>query len=129
MLWGFLKMNIIQITGLGMLIVGSPTRAFRATPATSVLLRKIPANGLEGANIAAFDTRMPMTGKVPAILRFMSRLFGYAAQSLSTRLERKGGRLAIPPEGFFVEGTEGPLKAGELERAADWARRALKSPT
>jgi len=60
-----------------------------------------------------------MTGKVPAILRFMSRLFGYAAQSLSTRLE--GGReTRDSPEGFFVEGTEGPLKAGELERAADW---------
>jgi hypothetical protein len=26
-----------------------------------------------------------------------------------------------PPEGFIVKGTEGPLEAGELERAKEWA--------
>jgi len=27
----------------------------------------------------------------------------------------------MPPEGFYVAGTEGPLKEGELERKAAWA--------
>jgi hypothetical protein len=27
----------------------------------------------------------------------------------------------VPPEGFFVPGTQSPLKEGELERAAGWA--------
>jgi hypothetical protein len=49
--------------------------------------------------------------------------FGYAAKPIADRLERKGGRLVVPPEGFFVEGTEGPLAAGELKRAAEWASR------
>ena len=31
----------------------------------------------------------------------------------------------MPPEGFFVEDTEGPLQAGELERAASWALKLL----
>ena len=26
----------------------------------------------------------------------------------------------MPPEGFYVEGKEGPLKQGELERAKEW---------
>jgi hypothetical protein len=26
------------------------------------------------------------------------------------------------PEGFFVKGTKGPLKDGEQERAASWAK-------
>lgn len=31
----------------------------------------------------------------------------------------------MPPAGFFVNGKEGPLKEGELERAAEWARQIL----
>jgi len=34
--------------------------------------------------------------------------------------------LSIPEEGFFVEGTEGPLKDGEVERAAGWAKEIVK---
>ena len=33
-----------------------------------------------------------------------------------------GGKLAAPPEGFIVLGTQGPLLDGELERAAKWAK-------
>jgi hypothetical protein len=31
-----------------------------------------------------------------------------------------------PPEGFIVKGREGPLKDGELERAAGWAKGILE---
>jgi len=34
--------------------------------------------------------------------------------------------LIIPPEGFFVEGVEGPLKEGEIEHAASWAKEIVK---
>jgi len=51
------------------------------------------------------------------------RLFGYAAKSIAGTLKKKAGELVVPPEGFFVGGTEGPLKEGELERAADWAKQ------
>jgi hypothetical protein len=55
----------------------------------------------------------------------MVKLFGYAAIPIANRLRKKGGELALPPEGFIVEGTEGPLRRGELERAADWARQLV----
>jgi hypothetical protein len=29
----------------------------------------------------------------------------------------------MPPEGFFVAGTEGPMKEGELDRAAAWVKQ------
>jgi hypothetical protein len=32
----------------------------------------------------------------------------------------------VPGEGFFVNGKEGPLKEGELERAASWAKELSK---
>jgi len=113
-----------ELAGVELLVVGSPTRGFRATPATVSFLRGIPARGLQGARVAAFDTRISMRDPgIPGILRLMVKAFGYAAKPIADQLERKGGRLAAPPEGFFVNGSEGPLKEGELERAASWARQ------
>lgn len=114
-----------QLTGLRLLIVGSPTRAFRPTPAISRLLGSIPKHGLKGVKVAAFDTRISMNDVDSRILPPLVKVFGYAAKPIADRLKKKGGELAIPPEGFFVEGSEGPLKEGELERAADWAKQII----
>lgn len=114
-----------QLTGSPLLIVGSPTRGFRPSPATSKLLKGIPKNGLKGVRVAAFDTRFPWDKieSSAAILAPLVKIFGYAAKPIADRLGKKGGELVVPPEGFFVEDTEGPLRAGELERAANWARQ------
>jgi len=111
--------------GVPLLVVGSPTRAFSATPATKKFLGSIPKSGLQGVKVAAFDTRIAVEDVDSRILPPMVKLFGYAAEPIAKRLQKKGGELAIPAEGFFVEGSEGPLKEGELERAADWARQIL----
>lgn len=115
-----------RLAGLDLLIVGSPTRAFRPTKAVTDFLRGIPPDGLKGARVAAFDTRISVEDTKSRFLRFMVRIFGYAAKPVSDKLWKKEGVLVIPPEGFFVKGSEGPLKEGELERAAEWARAAVK---
>ena len=114
-----------QLTGLNLIIVGSPTRGFRPTPAINKLLESIPKHGLKGVKVAAFDTRISMDDIDSRILPPLVRVFGYAAKPIADKLKKKEGELAIPPEGFFVEGTEGPLKVGELERAADWAKQIM----
>jgi flavodoxin len=116
-----------QVTGVQFLIVGSPTRAFSPTPATRDFLKSIPKNGLEGVNVAAFDTRVSIEEVDSPILNVFVKIFGYAAKPIARRLEKRGGELTLPPEGFIVGGTEGPLKTGELERAASWAERAAES--
>jgi flavodoxin len=116
-----------QLTGLKLLIVGSPTRGFRPTPAISNLLKSIPKDGLKGVKVAAFDTRIALSDIDSRILPVFVKVFGYAAKPIADRLAKKGGELVIPPEGFFVEGTEGPLKAGELERAADWTKQIIST--
>jgi len=113
-----------DLAGVNLLIVGSPTRAFRPTPAISNFLDGIPAGGLRGVKVAAFDTGIPAQD-APSILRFFIKLFGYAAKPIADKLTKKGGELAVPPEGFFVKGSQGPLQEGELERAANWAKRIL----
>ena len=112
-------------TGLDALIVGSPTRAFSATPAAKQLLSGIPRQALRGVRVAAFDTRVEVE-KAPAILKVLVKLFGYAAEPLAAKLRKKGGQEALPPAGFIVGGTEGPLQEGELERAAEWAKAILE---
>ncbi|NPV07981.1 MAG: flavodoxin family protein [Anaerolineae bacterium] len=115
-----------QLTGVDLLIVGSPTHGFRPTPATTDLLKAIPDNALQGVKVAAFDTRIDpseVKGFGGLILRPLMSIFGYAAKPIANRLAAKGGELIAPPEGFIVLDREGPLRDGELERAAHWARR------
>jgi hypothetical protein len=72
--------------------------------------------------VAAFDTRIVLETIDSKALRFLVDKGGYAANTIAKTLEKKGGQLAAPPEGFFVTGEQGPLKDGELEHAADWAK-------
>ena len=113
-----------QLEGIKMLVVGSPTQRFRPTMATTNFLNDLPPGGLTGIRVAAFDTRFTKEEiEKSRVLPFFVRMFGYAAKPISEKLEEKGGEQAIPPEGFYVEGIEGPLIEGELERAAEWARQ------
>jgi flavodoxin len=117
-----------ELTGLDLLIVGSPTRALRPTGATTKLLQAVPRDGLAGVKVAAFDTRISTTDLNSRAFSVMVKLFGYAADPIAKRLRKKGGELVVAPEGFFVEDAEGPLKEGELERAAAWAERITVTP-
>lgn len=115
-----------DLQGLDLLLVGSPTRAFSATPAVKTWLKSLPKGQLIGVKVAAFDTRMNVKEVNNFVLTQMVKIFGYAAEPISKQLVKKGGTVAIAPEGFFVEGSEGPMKEGEMERAADWACRAAQ---
>jgi flavodoxin I len=110
--------NLSELTSIDLLIVGSPTHAGRPVAAVQDFLGKVPAPSLKGINVAAFDTR---------ISKKIVGIFGYAAGRIAGNLKKKGGALIASPEGFFVTGGEGPLKEGELERAATWAKRLLES--
>jgi flavodoxin I len=115
-----------RLVGLTLLIVGSPTRQFSPTGATTGFLKSIPKHGLKGVKVAAFDTRFTESAiEKVRILAFFVKIFGYAAKPIADRLQKKGGELVVPPEGFYVGDTEGPLLEGELERAADWARQII----
>ena len=118
--------KIEKITGLDLLIVGSPTRAFRPTKAITNFLKRIPTNSLNGVKVTAFDTRFSLSSIESSAIRFIVKTGGYAAKSIANRLKKKGGDLIMPPEGFLVTGEEGPLKKGELERAADWVKLVIK---
>lgn len=108
--------NPLELASVNLLIVGSPTHGGRPTPAVQGFLKKVPALSLKGVSVAAFDTR---------ISKKIVGVFGYAAGRIASDLKKKGGTLIAPPEGFLVAGSQGPLKEGELERAAGWAKGIL----
>lgn len=114
-------LQVEQVTALDLqwfdlLIVGSPTHGGWPTEGIHGLLKAHLA--LEGVRAAAFDTRTVSIWN--KILRF-----GYAAPRIALILETHGADLVATPEGFVVLGMQGPLKDGELERAAAWAQGLL----
>jgi flavodoxin len=110
-----------QLRGADLVLVGSPTRGFRATPALNTFLKALPAGSLKGARVAAFDTRLSLKDVNNAILTLMTRVFGWAAPAIAKTLAAKGGTPVGTAEGFYVKASEGPLKDGEEARAAAWA--------
>ncbi|MGE5392723.1 MAG: flavodoxin family protein [Candidatus Saccharibacteria bacterium] len=111
-----------DLAGVEMLLVGSPTQGGRPTQAALSFLSRLP--DLKGIKAAAFDTRMD-TGKMNFVWRIFLKLIGFASEKISGLLRDKGSILA-PPEGFLVEGKEGPLKSGELERAKAWVATLIQ---
>lgn len=114
-----------QLKGMQLLIIGSPTRAFSPSPAMKEFLGSILANSLRGVRVAAFDTRIAAHGAGALIFNPLAAVFGYAAEPIANRLAKCGGQQVIPPEGFFVLDSEGPLKEGEIERAKEWGRKVV----
>lgn len=112
------EVNPSDLASLDLLIVGSPTQTGKETSELKEFLSKIPANGLKNVSVASFDTRLGTR---------LAKLLGYADGHIADILKDKGGRLAVPSEGFIVKGQKGPLKEGELERAALWAKEIVRS--
>ena len=101
-----------ELEGMDMLILGCPTQGMRQTPAMQSFIAHIPREMLSSLAVACFDTRFRggfwMLSAAPAI----------AKQLHMMRVET-----VVPPESFYVKAMkkEGPLLAGEMERAANWA--------
>jgi flavodoxin len=115
------QVNAGELEAVDLLIIGSPTHGALPTEAVQRLVEKIGAPAREGAKLATFDTRLSW--------RFLRR-WGFAAPKMADTLKEKGWTLAGAPEGFFVKGLKrGPLKRGETERAARWAKEIAGSKT
>lgn len=100
------------------LVVGSPTRAFRATKGIRRFLKNLPPD--VSFQIAIFDTRMDVNKHPSKLLRFLAEKKGYACDEMQKILRKKGIALAKEPICFMVEDAEGPLSQGEAQRARDW---------
>ena len=117
--------DIGSLSGLDLLVVGAPTRAFRPSDAIKAFLKELPNDSLKDIKVASFDTRMDTPNIDNKILKFMAGIFGYAAEPIAKGLAKKGGVLVGKPMGFVVLDSEGPLKEGELDRVPLWVETLL----
>ncbi len=111
-----------EISGIDLLIVGSPTRKFRPSKLIMDFLKSIHSELLRGVKVTAFDTRIAAEDVNSKFLKIMVKFFGYAAKPIANKLVKKGGYLIAPPLGFYVTDMEGPLKEGETDRAGNWIK-------
>jgi flavodoxin I len=110
------------LAGARLLVVGGPTYGGEPSTAMEEFLDRIPEGSLDGVSVAVFDTRI--SAKDTALpLRLLLGVIGYAAGRIAKALRAKGARIVGEAEGFIVEGREGPLRDGETERAASWAKQ------
>ena len=121
------------LEGVDLLVVGGPTHMHGMTSSMSrkLAVKAAEDEGLEvepgaaeglglrtwlrdqagdGTRAAAFDTRADAS----------PTLTGMAARGIAKRLRRRGFETVSEPESFLVEESEGPLAAGELDRARRW---------
>lgn len=110
-----------DVEEVDLLVVGCPTQGWRPTAATASFIAGLAPARIRGAAIACFDTRFHKP-------RWLT---GSAARVMARSLARRGSALVLPPESYFVVGKDGPLEAGEIDRAVEWARviaRQIEAP-
>ncbi len=94
-----------------LIVLGSPINGWRPTEKTTRFLEGLSKGQLKGVRAAAFDTRVKLF------------IHGDAAKKIAKALEKAGAEVIVEPQAFFVKGKEGPLLDGEIEKAAEWAKR------
>ncbi|KRE82101.1 flavodoxin family protein [Arthrobacter sp. Soil763] len=98
-----------------LLVVGSPINGWRPTPKITELLSALGGGQLKGVKAAAFDTRVRMF------------VHGDAAKKMAHALRDSGADLISEPMPFYVKGSEGPLRPGEIDKAARWGKSLLEA--
>jgi flavodoxin I len=98
-------------------LIGSPTQAGRPLKPMLAFIDSFSETSVKGLKTGVFDTRVKSS---------FAKLFGYAAEKITTSLTRKGAKILLKPEGFIVKSSKGPLADGELERAMQWAKQAAE---
>jgi len=102
--------NIKSLKETNLLVVGSPIHGWRPSEKMVEFLAKLEKGQLEGVQAAAFDTRVKVF------------FHGDASKKIAKKLKQAGASIIVNPEVFFVEGTNGPLLKGEIEKARVWAK-------
>ena len=111
----------LELEGVEMLFLGSPTQRRKPSLAMQNLVDRIPGQNLNVLGLASFDIRPAMPEAMTG-----SAARASAARALGEKLRQRGGSLVAPPESFVADARANSLRNGEVERAASWARKVWK---
>jgi len=111
------RLTPADFNNVDLVVIGSPTHKMNIPEDVRPVLGRLPKKILKGKAVAAFDTSYKMSW-------WLNHLT--AGKKLAQKLRKLGGKQVVPPEIFLVTGREGPLYAGEVERANAWAAAILE---
>ncbi|MGD1992456.1 MAG: flavodoxin family protein [Anaerolineae bacterium] len=111
------QLGVSDLEEAELVVLGSPTHQMKLPEVVRPVFESLPRRVLPGTPAAVFDTSYKLS-------RWLAPFT--AAPKLASWLRKLGGKRLVPPETFHVEGREGPLYAGEIERARAWANSILK---
>ena len=135
-----------DVLDVDLLVVGGPTHIHGMTSGRSRRMglegeeKKAESTGLhldaepgaEGPGLREWFATLPKVGRGNRAAAFDTRLgshlAGGASHGIARRLRHHGYELVAPPQGFVVEGTEGPLSKGERARAQAWGASLVPAP-
>ena len=134
-----LEVTVVEVAGapetipddVALTVVGGPTHAFSLSrPQTRHdAFKQGATQGGEAVGIREWLGRLHRTDHAGPVATFdtrvdkVRRLPGSAAKKAAKLAHHEGFAAAAEPESFYVSDTEGPLLAGELDRAHDWGAR------
>jgi hypothetical protein len=136
---GGLEVEVVGVTeapptipaGVELLVVGGPTHAFglsRPSTRHSAGEQGAPPELADGAGMREWLGALEPSAAHLAAAAFDTHidrphLPGAASHAAERRLRKLGFTMLVPGESFFVEDVEGPLIAGEHERAVRFGRQ------
>lgn len=129
-----LETDATAVEGADLLVVGGPTHMHgmsRESSRQTVADREQVAGASKGPGVREWLDNLP-EGNGTWATAFDTRLdkprwlVGAASGGISRKLRGHGYRMVVPAESFIVTDGEGPLKAGEIERADAWAEQIVR---
>lgn len=98
------------LNNIDLVIVGSPIIGWKPTEKMIAFLSNFNKNQFKGIKATTFDTRVKLF------------IHGDAKDKIAKSLIDAGAEILISPEAFYVQGKEGPLLTGEIDKAVKWAK-------
>ncbi len=118
-----LRAKLPDLAAYDAALIGAPTRMARVTSRAIRVLRKMAKRGWGKKPLAVFDTYGPIPTNPEELEKGKKWLYPGAAGIMQAKAMSLG--LAVYPETLRCEvaGMKGPLKDGESEKAATFARK------
>lgn len=128
------EVSAVDLEGLDLIVAGAPLLGFSLpTRQMRDSIGNNPAHAKNPPDLAGPTMRDWLANANPSAKAgtgFETRIWwspGSAAKRITRILSEAGVPRIVPPQKFLVEGTYGPLKAGELERASAWGAELATS--
>lgn len=113
------------LSEVDLVIIGSPTRYFKATKAIVNFIKGIHYKTYSDIRFAVFDTRMEFSHSQTRVMSLFKWGNKVASVMMKVLIEQKGGIVISDAKAFFTDDLEGPLRSGEIVEAKRWVNEVV----